>query len=1027
MPSEERSSAAVATAPRGHRLQARVLGGFSVTVDDRKVEPDAWRRASAERLVKLLLVTPGHRLSREAAAEHLWPDTDPDHQGPNLRKALHFARRALLDESDASPILVADRTHVAIDPAVEVRVDIDELLEANRRIDAAATGDAPPDAVATILDLGAAELLPDDPYEDWLATPREMLATKWTAVAVHDARTALDRGDVARAGPLIDALLARDPADEEAHRLAITMLGSQGRHHAARRQFFQCRRELAAAFGVEPSTETVEALARVEAATAVSRQWPRPGPRLVGRDAELTRIDQFIERLPPRRGGALVIRGPAGIGKSRLLEETTAMLATSGWRVLEARAAEDDGLVFAPLRAAFRRISADEVAAWPEPAASSIALLVPGLGLEPMIPFTQRGALAAGVSTAIGLLTARQPVVLAIDDAQWLDEGSADLLRSVVAATADQPFIVAFAVRSDEAMGERVRGLLDALRRVPGEDVEVAALNKSDVATLVSPHLGGAKLDGAAAEFLFDRSRGNPLFCLELARMARDEGRFALRGGTWRLAGPTDPAEVPPTVARLVRARCARLDSTTLDVLRLAAEFDEPIQFDDLTRASGTPPDVVVQSLDEGIAAGLLGEAPSGYRFAHPLFLAALRHEASAARRPTVLLAVARALARDVDPCDPAAIKAAVASGLDPAAVAERALEAAEAGLAEARALAVGFGIEAGLRASRLLQREIALATLQRALTLWSSLPDAEQYRFIVSSAYAALGQLLVTAGRDTEAIEAYRRAIKTGRTAAEIGAAYAAISFVGYRHADYGSAMAYLHEGLARAGDDELLWAILMTEVGWLEFRHQRLEDSLSHLREAEAVFRRVGSDVWLMRVLDSVWAPLESMGRGGEGEAGLQTALEIAERLRDAAWEARVRTHLAFRCVAAGVPAQARPHVERGRALARMMGDLYTETVVLWSAAEMELALGNAAAAQDCLAAQVALLKALGGNPRQEAIAHALWTHVAHALDDGAAAAREEGLARQASVAASRGDAEFGRRIESYLAAPAWVPMSM
>jgi DNA-binding SARP family transcriptional activator/tetratricopeptide (TPR) repeat protein len=1018
----------VVTATRRHRLEARVLGGFSVTIDGRRVEPEAWGRVSAERLFKLLLITPGHRVSREAAGEHLWPDTDPEHQAPNLRKALHFARRALADENEEAPILSADRRHLAIDADVDILLDMDELLEAARRLDVGGAGEAPDEVVATVLDLGREELLPDDPYEDWLAAPREALAARWTAVAVRKARSALESADLTRAAPLIEALLARDPADEEAHRLAIAMLGAQGRHHAARRQFFQCRRELAAAFGVEPSTETVEALARVEAATAVAGPSPaRSGPRLVGRDAELTRIDQFIERLAPGRGAALVVRGPAGIGKSRLLEETTALLAASGWRALEGRAAEADGLVFAPLAAAFRRISHDEVSAWPEPAASSLALLVPGLGLQPVIPFTQRGALAAGVSAAISLLSARQPVLLAIDDAQWLDEASAELLRSVVVATADQPFIVALAVRSDEVIGERVRALLDTVSRLAGEDLEVAAIKQSDVASLVSAHLGGGRVDPAAVEFLFGGSRGNPLFCLELARMARDEGRFALRGGTWRIAGGTDPAEVPPTVARLVRARCARLNSATLETLILAAEFDEPVQFDALVRASGTPPDIVVHSLDEGIGAGLLTEAPVGYRFAHPLFRAALRHEASAPRRPAVLMSVARALCRDVDPSDANAIAAAVASGLDPAAVADRALEAAEAGVPEARTLAVAFGVEAGLREARLLQRNVALATLERALAIWSTLPEIERSRFVVSPAYVALGRLLMAAGREPDAEEAFRRGIETGRSAEEVGAGYAAISWVGYRHADYGSAMAYLHEGLARAGDDDVLRAILMTEVGWLEFRHQRLKDSLSHLREAEAVFRRLGSEAWLMRVLDSVWGPLESMGRGDEAAAGLETALEIAQRLPDAAWEARIHAHLAFRSVAAGIPAEGRPHVDRGIAISRMMGDVYAETVVLWSAAEMELALGNPAGAQDHLAAEVALLKALGGNPRQEAIAHTLWMHVARALHDDRGAAREEQLARATSAAASRGDVDFGRRIDSYLASPSWVPMSM
>lgn len=1023
-----RSSASEEIAERHHRLEARVLGGFHVAIDGRTIGAGEWGRTAAERLFKLLLVTPGHRLSRDAAGEHLWPDAEPEHQSTNLRKALHFARRATSAGDDESTVLVADRTHIGLDPAIDLHVDLDTLADASDRL-ASSSATSPNGDTEVLLALGREELLPDDPYEDWLVAPRERLSARWTAVAIAEARAAMSAGDFAGAGPLVDALLARDPADEEAHRLAIQMLAAQGRHHAARRQFFQCRRELAEAFGIEPSAETVAALATAEASAALpSDLGARRAPRLVGRDAELARIDELIERLGAGRGGALVIRGPAGIGKSRLLDEATTVLSASGWRVLEARAAElDRGLVFAPLRSAFRHLSADQVTGWPEPGASAMALLVPALGIQPAITFSQPGALAAGISAAVERLTSEQPVVLAIDDAQWVDEGSAELLARIGAATVGQPLILALALRTDEAVSDSVRRLLDGLARLDGDDLELGPLRKADVAPLVTPHLGGARLEPAVVDLLFDRSVGNPLFCLELARMVRDEGRVALRGGTWRLAASADPADVPPTVVRLVRARCSRVARATLDVLVLSAEFDEPVRFDHLVRASGIPPDVVIEALDEALSGGLAAEVPGGYRFAHPLFRAALRQDAPAARRLSVLFTVAGTLAGDVDPFDRAAVTAVVAAGVDPVAVAQRALTAAEGGFGEAGPLAVGFGLEAGMREAGLFQRETALATLDRALAIWSRLPETERERFDVSPAFVARGHLLLTQLRESEARESFRRGIETGRNPEQIGAAYADLSFVDYRHGDYGSSTATLREGLSRADGDEVLAAIVMTEMGWLEFRLQQLEESLAHLREAEAVFRRTGSEVWLMRVLDCAWGPLESMGRGEESRAGLDQALAISERRRDALWEERIRVHLGFRSVIAGTPAQARPHLERALRLARMTGDPLGEAIGLWAAAEMELALGNLDAADANIATELEVLASMGGNPRQDAIAHTFRTHIARLRGDAVAARRFEEQAGIAAGRASRGDEAFERRIHAYLDAPSWKPMSM
>ncbi len=76
-------------------LRISVLGGFRAEVGGRPVAEDAWRRSGAAALVKLLAVTPGHRMHREQLIDVLWPDLDQAAGARRLTKALHFARRAL--------------------------------------------------------------------------------------------------------------------------------------------------------------------------------------------------------------------------------------------------------------------------------------------------------------------------------------------------------------------------------------------------------------------------------------------------------------------------------------------------------------------------------------------------------------------------------------------------------------------------------------------------------------------------------------------------------------------------------------------------------------------------------------------------------------------------------------------------------------------------------------------------------------------------------------------------------------------
>src|SRR5437867_13219413 len=79
-------------------LRIRLLGGFSCELDGRPIEDEAWRRNRAKATVKLLALTPAHRLHREEVMFALWPDLDADAAAANLRKALHFARQALAAE-----------------------------------------------------------------------------------------------------------------------------------------------------------------------------------------------------------------------------------------------------------------------------------------------------------------------------------------------------------------------------------------------------------------------------------------------------------------------------------------------------------------------------------------------------------------------------------------------------------------------------------------------------------------------------------------------------------------------------------------------------------------------------------------------------------------------------------------------------------------------------------------------------------------------------------------------------------------
>jgi len=165
-----------------------LLGGFSVGLDGQVIPAAAWRRDRGAALVKLLAATRSHRIHPEQVMEAFWPDLDPEAAGANLRKAIHFARRAL----GAHDLIEQTADVIALAPAADLEIDVD-AFEAAAKL---ALRGSDPAACEAAADLYTGDLLPDDPYVDWFETPRQALRQRYA--------------EVLRAGRLWQRLIALD-------------------------------------------------------------------------------------------------------------------------------------------------------------------------------------------------------------------------------------------------------------------------------------------------------------------------------------------------------------------------------------------------------------------------------------------------------------------------------------------------------------------------------------------------------------------------------------------------------------------------------------------------------------------------------------------------------------------------------------------------------------------------------------------------------------------------------------------------
>ncbi len=216
-------------------LAIQLLGRFSVAVDGVPISGDAWRSRRATDVVKLLALAPGYRMHREQVREALWPESEPEASGTNLRKALHFARLAVGDEQ----AIVNERGVLVLRPDASVETDV-ERFEA-----AAQQGlDVGDEAVCrAAADLYRGELLPDDLYESWSVEPRARLRRRYL--------------DLLRAGALWDRLAEEDPTDEQAARALMRTHLEAGERREAIRRFERLREALRDHLGVGPDPATV--------------------------------------------------------------------------------------------------------------------------------------------------------------------------------------------------------------------------------------------------------------------------------------------------------------------------------------------------------------------------------------------------------------------------------------------------------------------------------------------------------------------------------------------------------------------------------------------------------------------------------------------------------------------------------------------------------------------------------------------------------------------------------------------------
>jgi tetratricopeptide (TPR) repeat protein/transcriptional regulator with XRE-family HTH domain len=561
----------------------------------------------------------------------------------------------------------------------------------------------------------------------------------------------------------------------------------------------------------------------------------------VGRSHEYGLLVGLIARLTVGTGYTVLVEGEPGIGKSRLLRELARYVHPQELPTFVANCYEiERAMPYQPVinlvTRALDRLPDAALRSLSPVSLAELAALVPEIGeripdlpqLSNDFPEARQARLSRAVDQLLEASRGGRPAVLMVDDIQWADDASAQVLHYLARHAAQRPVLVIYAYR-DEAVDsdERFAQLIESLRReAEARRVPLARLGYADTESIVAA-LAGANLGAPGlAERLHSETEGNPFFLMSILQSLNDgETQLEPRAG-----GAT--GLLPDALRAAVRVRLSHVPKAIRPLLETAAVLGRRFDFDTLLDVTREPESQLFDAVEALVKRRLLREEPEGgvYDFCHDKLREVVYRDIGGARRRLLHRSVAEAMERHGDD-----------------ATHERDAQLAEHyERAQVWPKALHYLVLAAERSQTLFAMRDALHWLDRAVALAEEHPESldAQQRLAL---YEQRGVARAQAGQTQGAVADMRRVIDVLRAGGERAKTRDALIQLGmaYRRADqYEEATDCLTEALAesRAMDDERHAADTLYHLGTVAWSTGRNNQAIGFHQQAAEICERTG-----------------------------------------------------------------------------------------------------------------------------------------------------------------------------------------
>ncbi len=907
------------------RLEIHLLGPFRLLHDGRPVA--GFDQARLQHMLAYLLLHRATPLSREQLAFLFWPDTSDQQARKNFRTLLTRLRQALPQADDfiaLSARTVQWRTGAAFTLDVADFEAAVAEAQASARVDEAITAQAA--AVATY----TGELLPDC-YDDWALPLREQLRQMYAETLEQLVLSLEQQRDYRRALGYAQRLLQDDPLHEPAYRHLMRLHLALDERAEARRVYAACEDVLRREFGVAPDRTTrgvYNALVDADEASLPAgavQPWAASPARLplVGRQAGWADLLSAWRAATDGRPGMVLLTGEAGIGKTRLAEELLAWVARQGSAAAAAQCTAAGGvsLAYAPVAEWLRapslrpRLAALDDAARVEAGRILPALLAAHPHLAAPRPLTeawQRTRLFDALArAALGPPSERrQPLLLLLDDLQWVDRETLDWLAYLLHYDPAAPLLIVSTLRPQEVDHDHPLTLFRLAQMRAGllREIELFPLNPEETAALAAA-VAGREMDTTQAGRLYEDTEGNPLFIVEFMRAGPGAGGLKARRYPWSPQAPGSERELPARVRAVIQWRLARLSPAAQAVAQSAAVIGRRFSLAVLRQSSDRAEDIVTEGLTELWQRQLIrAQGADAYDFSHDGIRAVAYEEMGPVRQRTLHLRVAQALEllhkEDLD-----ALSSLIATHYERAGQLQsairyyqRAAAAAQRLYAHSEAIRLYSHLleelRAGLSARERCEIMLALAEVWRMTGLWvrarailqEALTTAETLAEsrLVAQTQAALAGVLHLLGYYDAALEWLARAEERFRATGEWRGVVSTLWTLGQSHwyrGDYPQALAVLERQLQLATDiaDEAGICEALETLGMVHWSLGDWERAADCCLRAISIAGRLGYKQIITRASISLGNVRSSQQWFGEAVYWYQTAGVLAREIDD------------------------------------------------------------------------------------------------------------------------------------------------